>query len=117
MIRRTKIVGTLGPATDDPEVMKGMVAAGLDIARINFSHGTREDVRRRCTQIRDASKAAGRPVGILADLAGPKIRIESFVGGKVQLVEGQPFALDVSLDPTGGNDKDCLLYTSPSPRD
>ena len=56
MIRRTKIVGTLGPATDDPAVMKEMVAAGLDIARINFSHGTREDVRRRCTQIRDASK-------------------------------------------------------------
>jgi pyruvate kinase len=117
MVRRTKIVGTLGPATDDPDVMKEMVAAGLDIARINFSHGTREDVRRRCTQIREASKAAGRPVGILADLAGPKIRIESFVGNKVQLAEGQAFALDVSLDPTAGNETEVGCAYKDLPRD
>ena len=117
MYRRTKIVGTLGPATDDPAVMKEMVASGLDIARINFSHGGREDVRRRCLQIREASREAGRPVGILADLSGPKIRIESFAAGKIVLAEGQPFALDVSLDPTAGNEREVGCAYKDLPRD
>jgi pyruvate kinase len=117
MFRRTKIVGTLGPATDDPVVMRDMVAAGLDIARINFSHGSREDVRRRFTEIRAAAREAGRPVGVLADLAGPKIRIESFAAGKVQLAEGQAFALDVSLDPTAGNDHEVGCAYKELPRD
>ena len=100
--RRTKIVATLGPATDDDAVMTGMVAAGLDVARINFSHGTRDAQRRRVGMVRSAARAAGRYVGVLADLAGPKIRIESFRDGKVQLVEGAPFALDTQLDPQAG---------------
>jgi pyruvate kinase len=101
--RRTKIVATLGPATDDPAVIAGMVAAGLNVARINFSHGTRDSQRKRVEMVRAAGQAAGRYIGVLADLAGPKIRIESFVGGSVQLEEGAPFDLDTSLDPASGN--------------
>jgi pyruvate kinase len=101
--RRTKIVATLGPATDDPAVMAGMIEAGLDVARINFSHGTRDSQRKRVELVRAAALTAGRNVGILADLAGPKIRIESFATGSVQLVEGAPFALDTALDAAAGN--------------
>jgi pyruvate kinase len=105
-LRRTKIVGTLGPATDDPAVLAGMIRAGLDVARINFSHGGKEEQRRRIVAIRAAAEAVGRPVGILADLSGPKIRIESFENGKIMLAEGQPFALDIALDPAAGNDRE-----------
>jgi pyruvate kinase len=105
-LRRTKIVGTLGPATDDPAVMAGMIRAGLDVARINFSHGGKEEQRRRIVAIRAAALAVGRPIGILADLSGPKIRIESFENGKIMLTEGQPFALDIALDPTAGNERE-----------
>ncbi len=100
--RRTKIVATLGPATDDPAVLAGMIRAGLDLARVNFSHGTRDSQRRRVEMVRGAAREANRYIGILADLAGPKIRIESFQDGAVQLVEGAPFALDTALDPKGG---------------
>ena len=103
-LRRTKIVATLGPATDDPAVLADMLRAGLDVARINFSHGGKEEQRRRILAIRAASEAVGRPVGILADLSGPKIRIESFEKGKIVLAEGQPFALDIALDPAAGNE-------------
>ena len=102
--RRTKIVATMGQATDDPQVVAGMVGAGLDVARINFSHGTRESQCRRVEMVRQAAREAGRYIGLLADLAGPKIRIESFHHGKVQLVEGAPFALDTALDPAAGNE-------------
>jgi pyruvate kinase len=72
MLRRTKIVATLGPATDDPNVLADMVRAGLDVARINFSHGARDDARRRIVAVREAARAVGRHVGILGDLSGPK---------------------------------------------
>ncbi len=100
--RRTKIVATLGPATDDLAVIADMVRYGLDVARINFSHGTRDSQRQRVEMLRAAAREAGRYVGVLADLAGPKIRIESFREGKVQLVEGAAFALDTQLDPQAG---------------
>ncbi|MDE2220631.1 MAG: pyruvate kinase [Gammaproteobacteria bacterium] len=114
--RRTKIVATLGPATDDPAVIAGMVGAGLDVARINFSHGTRDSQRKRVDTVRAAALAAGRNIGILADLAGPKIRIESFAMGSVQLVEGEPFALDTALDATAGNDTEvgCAYQNLPN---
>jgi pyruvate kinase len=105
-LRRTKIVATLGPATDDPAVMEDMIRAGLDVARINFSHGGKDEQRRRITAIRAAAAKLGRPIGILADLSGPKIRIESFEKGKVVLFEGQPFALDIALDPNAGNERE-----------
>jgi len=107
MLRRTKIVATLGPATDDPDVLWEMCRAGLDVARVNFSHGTQEDHLRRINLLREASLRAGRYVGILADLAGPKIRIESFRDGPIRLVEGRPFALDTALDAKAGT-ADCV---------
>src|SRR3984885_15461374 len=115
-MRRTKIVATLGPATDDPQVVAGMVRAGLDVARINFSHGTRESQIRRVELVRAAAREAGRYIGLLADLAGPKIRIESFRDGPVQLVDGAPFTLDTALDPQAGSitEVGCAYQELPS---
>jgi pyruvate kinase len=101
-VRRTKIVTTLGPATDDPKVLGEMVRAGADVVRVNFSHGRVEDHAKRVQLVRDAAAAAGKYVGVLGDLAGPKIRIDRFVEGRVFLKEGDPFTLDVSLDPVAG---------------
>jgi pyruvate kinase len=102
MLRRTKIVATVGPATDDLGVLTGMMREGVDVIRLNASHGTVEDRRRRLALVREAARVADRCVGILLDLSGPKIRIECFRDGKVFLKEGQPFTLDTSLDPKGG---------------
>ncbi len=103
--RRTKIVTTLGPATDDSRVLQDLFRAGADVVRVNFSHGRFEDHARRIALVRDAALSVGRYVGILGDLAGPKIRIERFVKGAVQLEEGADFTLDVSLDPAAGTDQ------------
>jgi pyruvate kinase len=100
--RRAKIVATLGPATDDPEVLTQMMRAGLDVVRLNASHGTAADRRVRLGKVREAAQRADRCVGVLLDLAGPKIRIECFREGPVQLLEGAPFTLDTALDPKGG---------------
>ncbi|MBM4239709.1 MAG: pyruvate kinase [Gammaproteobacteria bacterium] len=105
-MRRTKIVATLGPATDELDVLVEMCQAGLDVARLNFSHGTQQDHLRRLELLREATRRTGRYVAILGDLSGPKIRIESFVTGAVQLVEGQPFALDTALDKKAGNERE-----------
>jgi len=106
MMRRTKIVATLGPATDELDVLVEMCQAGLDVARINFSHGTQEDHLCRLELLREATRRTGRYVAVLGDLSGPKIRIESFVTGAVQLVEGQVFALDTALDKKAGNERE-----------
>jgi len=105
-MRRTKIVATLGPATDELDVLIEIFQAGLDVARLNFSHGTQQDHLRRLELLREATRRTGRYVAILGDLSGPKIRIESFVTGAVQLVEGQPFALDTALDKNAGNQRE-----------
>ena len=102
MLRRTKIVATVGPATDDLGVLTEMMREGLDVVRLNASHGTIEDRRRRLALVREAARIADRCVGILLDLAGPKIRIDCFREGRVTLKEGQPFTLDTELDPKGG---------------
>ena len=102
MLRRTKIVATLGPATDDLNTLVGMMRAGLDVVRLNASHGTVEDRRRRLALVRQAAQQADKSIGVLLDLSGPKIRIECFKEGRVMLEEGQPFALDTALDPRGG---------------
>ncbi len=102
MLRRTKIVATLGPATDDLEVLTDMIRAGLDVVRLNASHGTVEDRRRRLAAARQAAHRADRCVGVLLDLGGPKIRIECFREGRVELAEGQAFTLDTALEPTAG---------------
>ncbi|RMD80588.1 MAG: pyruvate kinase [Gammaproteobacteria bacterium] len=96
-MRRTKIVATLGPATDDPKVLDGIIAAGVDVVRVNFSHGDLADHRRRVEAVRDRACAHGRQVGVLCDLQGPKIRIGRFREGPVHLEEGDRFILDASL--------------------
>jgi pyruvate kinase len=102
-LRRAKIVATVGPATDDVEVLTQMMRAGLDVVRLNASHGTVADRRRRLALVREAAHRVDKCVGVLLDLGGPKIRIECFREGSVQLAEGAPFALDTALDPKGGS--------------
>src|SRR3569623_3527136 len=88
MLRRTKIVATLGPATDDPKALDGISQAGVDVVRINFSLGEPGEHRRRVEAVRNRARAHGRQVGVLAELQGPKIRIDRLKEGKVTLVEG-----------------------------
>ncbi len=113
MLRRTKILATLGPATDKPGVLEGMFAAGLDFVRMNFSHGSAEDHINRANAVRELSKKTGRLVGILADLQGPKIRIARFKDTKVFLHEGQDFALDINLDPMAGDNTQVGITYEP----
>ncbi len=96
MNRQTKIVATLGPASDDPAVIQRLIHAGVDVVRLNFSHGKAADHAERVRRVREAAAAEERAVGILADLQGPKIRIESFAEGPVTLESGQEFILDVA---------------------
>jgi pyruvate kinase len=103
--RRTKIVATVGPATADPEVLAALIEAGVDCMRINFSHGEAGQRERHARAIRAVSAELGRDVGIMGDLQGPKIRIESFVGGEVLLEKGAQFVLDTEMDPAAGNDQ------------
>jgi len=103
MFKRTKIVATLGPSTDSPEVLDGLLEAGVDVVRLNFSHGSEADRERRVREIREAAARAGRDVGILGDLQGPKIRVERFSDGPVALREGARFALDASLAADAGD--------------
>lgn len=98
MSRHTKIVATLGPASSDPQVLERMVQAGVDVVRLNFSHGKAEDHVARAEAIREASALVGRPVGILADLQGPKIRIGKFVDGRITLDRDEPFILDARCE-------------------
>jgi pyruvate kinase len=101
-LRRTKIVATAGPATDNLEVLTDMMRAGVDVVRLNASHGTVEDRRRHLGLVRAAAQRADKCVGVLLDLGGPKIRIECFREGCVQLAEGQVFTLDTQLDAKAG---------------
>ncbi|MCG8427266.1 MAG: pyruvate kinase [Chromatiales bacterium] len=94
MLRRTKILATLGPATDDPKVIDELIGAGVDVVRLNLSHGTHEDHQRRAEIVRDRARASGRQVGVLLDLQGPKIRIGKFKEGSINLSEGDSFILD-----------------------
>jgi pyruvate kinase len=101
--RRTKIVATLGPATDAPGMLEKLIAEGVDVVRLNLSHGQPDDHRARANAVRAASLAAGREVGVLADLQGPKIRIETFANGPVELVDGAHFVLDCRADAPPGD--------------
>jgi pyruvate kinase len=99
--RATKIVATLGPASSSPEMLEAMIRAGVNLVRLNFSHGTAQDHIDRATLVRDAAHRAGREVGIMADLQGPKIRVGKFADGKVMLVTGEKFVLDASRTEPG----------------
>jgi len=112
-VRRTKIVATLGPATDRPGMLARLVAAGLDAARLNYSHGSQEDHARRAREVREAAQAAGREIGLIADLQGPKIRLECFRDGPVELVEGRRFSIDAGLAPDAGDvERVGVTYTA-----
>jgi pyruvate kinase len=93
-MRRTKIVATLGPATDEPGVLDRLIEAGVDVFRLNFSHGEAADHIRRAEEVRSRAKAHSRTIGVMADIQGPKLRIGQFRDGPVELVEGQQFILD-----------------------
>ena len=96
--RSTKIVATLGPASSDPEVLERMIRAGVDVVRMNFSHGTPDDHRARAQLVRDLCRKTGRTVGIMADLQGPKIRVGKFKDGRVTLSPGDRFVLDAECE-------------------
>ncbi|NRO96886.1 pyruvate kinase [Paraburkholderia sp. NMBU_R16] len=115
MHRATKIVATIGPASSSPEVLLQMMQAGLDVVRLNFSHGTADDHRERAEHVREAARKTGREVAIMADLQGPKIRVGKFENGKVQLTAGSPFILDANCEL--GNEERVGLDYRDLPRD
>ena len=101
MTRATKIVATLGPASSDPEVLERLLRAGVDVVRLNFSHGSAQDHVARAALVRETAARVGKPVALMADLQGPKIRVGKFAGGKVMLETGQPFVLDAQRTEPG----------------
>jgi len=105
--RNAKIVATLGPASSSPEAIAALFAAGVDVFRFNFSHGTQDDHRVRLEAVRALEQKVGRPIGVMADLQGPKLRLGTFAGGKIALAQGQRFRLD--LDKTPGDQKRAPL--------
>jgi pyruvate kinase len=98
--RRTKIIATIGPASDDPRVLRSMIEAGMDVARIGLAHGSLADAIERYRRVRQVAAEVGRPVGILADLPGPKVRCGSFGDGGVELVGGSTVELRPGHDET-----------------
>ncbi|HEX6832998.1 MAG TPA: pyruvate kinase [Rudaea sp.] len=102
-VRRTKIIATLGPATDRPGILQRVLEEGVDVVRLNLSHGAPDDHKRRASEVRAIAAQLGREVAVLADLQGPKIRIEKFAAGPVLLEPDQPFALECRTDALPGD--------------
>lgn len=109
MTRRTKIVCTIGPATATPDRIRDLVEAGMDVARLNFSHGDRADHKRVYEMVRDAADSTGRAVGILADLQGPKIRLGRFTDGPTEWATGEELRITVD-DVPGTHDRVSTTY-------
>jgi pyruvate kinase len=105
--RNAKIVATLGPASSDKDTVRRLFLAGADVFRLNFSHGSADDHRARFALLRELETETGRPIGILADLQGPKLRVGTFVDGAVMLAEGGAFRLD--LDASAGDGRRACL--------
>ena len=116
MSRATKIVATLGPASSEPEVLERLLLAGVDVVRLNFSHGKAEDHIARAELVRRAADKVGRTVALMADLQGPKIRVGKFVDGRVMLQNGKPFVLDAQRREPGDGQAVGLDYKE-LPRD
>ena len=112
----TKIVATLGPASSEPVILEKMIRAGVNVVRLNFSHGTAQDHIDRARMVREAAQKAGREVAIMADLQGPKIRVGKFADGKVLLEPGARFVLDAARTEPGDQDAVGLDYKQ-LPRD
>ena len=117
MLRRTKIVATLGPATDDPKVLDDVLCAGVDVVRINLSHGSHAEHMQRAEWVRNRARASGRQVGLLADLQGPKIRIGRFRDGAIPLAVGDLFILDAALPLDAGDQQRVGLTFKQLPND
>lgn len=117
MLRRTKILATLGPATDDPKVLDKLIEAGLDVVRINFSHGEASEHKKRVELVRDRARAHGRQIGVLVDLQGPKIRIEKFKNNKIFLEENDMFCLDAECPSNDGDQNRVGLAYKTLPND
>jgi pyruvate kinase len=115
MQRSTKIVATLGPASSTQDVLSRMLAAGVDVVRLNFSHGAAADHEQRARLVRDVARSLGREVAIMADLQGPKIRVGKFANGKVMLKPGERFILDADCEL--GNEERVGLDYKELPRD
>src|SRR2546421_12103 len=115
MLRSTKIVATLGPASSDAATLERMIRAGVDVVRLNFSHGTAQDHEKRAALVKELASKVGRTVAILCDLQGPKIRVGKFKDGKVTLEKGQSFVLDAGLE-IGDGSRSGLDYKE-LPRD
>ncbi|RTL45607.1 MAG: pyruvate kinase [Burkholderiales bacterium] len=116
MTRATKIVATLGPASNTAEVLEQMIRAGVDVVRLNFSHGKAQDHIDRATMVREAAARVGKSVAIMADLQGPKIRVGKFENGKIELIPGAKFILDADRTELGNQDIASLDYKE-LPRD
>ena len=108
-MRRAKIVCTLGPAVSSPERLRELVSAGMDVARLNLSHGAYADHEAVYRDVRAASDETGHAVGILVDLQGPKIRTGRFADGPVRLANGAPFVVTVD-DIRGDQDRVITTY-------
>jgi len=117
MYRRTKILTTLGPATDTPEILEELIEAGANVVRLNFSHGSAQDHINRAQMVRDVAKKLNTYVGILGDLQGPKIRVSRFKDTKIQLAIGDVFTLDADLDKDSGDQHQVGLDYKELPRD
>lgn len=117
MLRRTKIVSTLGPATDEPGVLERLIVAGVNVVRMNFSHGAPEDHKLRADKVREYAAKNGKHVAILGDLQGPKIRVARFADGPIQLKVGDKFALDANLAREAGNQKEVGIDYKELPKD
>jgi len=116
-VRRTKIVATLGPSTDKPKVLSNIITAGLDAARLNYSHGTRSDHAKRARALRRAAKGQRCEVALIADLQGPKIRLERFRNGPIHLDEGDEFIIDADLKANAGDEHHVGVTYKALPRD
>ncbi|MFB9216854.1 pyruvate kinase [Vibrio sinaloensis] len=115
--RRTKIVSTLGPSTDKPGMLEAILEAGVNVVRMNFSHGSADDHRQRATRVRNIAAKLGTHVAILGDLQGPKIRVSTFAEGKIHLNVGDNFTLDSELKPGEGNQDSVGLDYKALPQD
>ncbi len=116
MTRATKIVATLGPASSSPEVLARVIGAGVDVVRLNFSHGSAQDHIDRAKLVREIAQQVGKEVAIMADLQGPKIRVGKFLDGRTLLEPGQKFVLDATSVELGTNERVGLDYKE-LPRD
>lgn len=116
-MRRTKIIATLGPATDDPKTIDRLLDAGVDLFRLNYSHQDQKEHAKRMEIIRERTAARGVEVGVIADLQGPKIRLERFTNDKITLQDSATFVIDTKLPSTAGNESQVGVSYKDLPQD